>query len=103
MDGSALMIQGKKYTRTNVHKLPEKISGFNCTSKSDDETTCFFGELNPFSNFLQCSFEVAGIKYHSSEQFIQHMKARFLKTRNLQRQYSTPQPLENANSSLRAL
>ena len=77
MDGSTLLIQGKKYTRTNVHQLPEKISGFNCTSKSDDETICFFGELNPFSNFHPCSFEVAGIKYHSSEQFIQHMKARF--------------------------
>ena len=38
---------------------------------------CFFGELNPFSNFHPCSFEVVGIKYHSSEQFIQHMKARF--------------------------
>ena len=77
MDGSTLVIQGKKYTRSNVHQLPEKISGFNCTSKSDDETICFFGELNPFSNFHPCSFEVAGIKYHSSEQFIQHMKARF--------------------------
>ena len=77
MDGSTLVIQRKKYTRTNVHQLPEKISGFNCTSKSDDETICFFGELNLFSNFHLCSFEVAGIKYHSSEQFIQHMKARF--------------------------
>ena len=77
MDGSTLVIHEKKYTRTNVHQLPEKISGFNCTSKSDDETICFFGELNPFSNFHPCSFEVAGIKYHSSEQFIQHMKARF--------------------------
>ena len=51
MDGSTLVIQGKKYTRTNVHQLPEKISGFNCTSKSDDETICFFGELeNPCHN-----------------------------------------------------
>ena len=77
MNGSTLVIQGKEYTRTNVHQLPEKISGFNCTSKSDDETICFFGELNQFSNFYPCSFEVVGIKYHSSEQFIQHMKARF--------------------------
>ena len=34
MDGSTLVIQGKKYTRTNVHQLLEKISGFNCTSKT---------------------------------------------------------------------
>ena len=77
MDGSTLVIQGKKYTREKVHQLPEKINGFNCTSKIDDDTVCFFGELNPFSNSHPCSFEVAGIKYHSSEQFIQHMKARF--------------------------
>ena len=43
MDGSTLVIQGKKYTQTNVHQLPEKISGFNCTSKSDDETMFLWG------------------------------------------------------------
>ena len=93
MDGSTLVIQGKKYTRTNVHQLPEKISGFNCTPKSDDETICFFGELNPFSNFHLCSFGVAGIKYHSSEQFIQHTKAKFFddaKTANAIMNASTP-------------
>ena len=77
MDGSTLVIQGKKYTRENVHQLPEKINGYNCTTKTDENMVCFFGELNPFSNFHPCSFEVVGVKYHSSEQFIQHMKARF--------------------------
>ena len=77
MEGPTLVIQGKKYNRENIHQLPEKINGFNCTSKSSEDTICFFGELNPFSNFHPCTFEVAGIKYHSSEQFIQHMKARF--------------------------
>ena len=57
MEGSTLVIQGKKYNRENIHQLPEK--------------------LNPFSNFHPCNFEVAGIKYHSSEQYIQHMKARY--------------------------
>ena len=77
MDGSNLVTQGKKYTCENVHQLPEKINGFNCTSKSDSETICFLNPLNPFSYFHLCNFEVAGIRYHSSEQFIQHMKARF--------------------------
>ena len=77
MEGATLVIQGKKYNRENIHQLPEKINGFNCTSKTNGDTICFFGELNPFSNFHPCNFEVAAVKYHSSEQFIQHMKARY--------------------------
>ena len=61
MDGSTLVLQGKKFTRDNIHQLPEKLSGFNCTSKSNENTICYFGELNPFSNFHPCTFDVAGI------------------------------------------
>ena len=77
MEGSTLVIQGKKFTRENIHQLPEKINGFQCTSKSNEETICYFGELNPLSNFHPCTFEVAGVRYNTSEQFIQHTKARF--------------------------
>ena len=77
MDGSTLVLQGKKFTRDNIHQLPEKLSGFNCTSKSNKDTICYFGELNPFSNFHKCTFEVAGVRYSTSEQFIQHTKAQF--------------------------
>ena len=61
MDGSTLVLQGKKFTRDNIHQLPEKLSGFNCTSKSNKDIICYFGELNPFSNFHLCTFEVAGV------------------------------------------
>ena len=61
MEGSTLVLQGKKFTRDNIHQLPEKLSGFNCTSKSNEDTICYFGELNPFSNFHPCMFEVAGV------------------------------------------
>ena len=77
MDGSTLVIQGKKFTRDNIHQLPEKINGFQCTSKSNEDTICYFGELNPLSNFHLCVFEVAGVCYNTSEQFIQHTKAKF--------------------------
>ena len=77
MDGSSLVIQGKKFTCDNIHQLPEKLSGFNCTSKSNEDRICYFGELNPFSNFHPCVFEVAGVRYSTSEQFIQHTKAQF--------------------------
>ena len=77
MEGSTLVLQGKKFTHDNIHQLPEKLSGFNCTSKSNKDTICYFGELNPFSNFHPCTFEVAGVRYSTSEQFIQHTKAWF--------------------------
>ena len=34
----------------------------------------FFGELNPLSNFHLAPFNINGVNYHSSEQYIQHQK-----------------------------
>ena len=51
---------------------------FKITNKSNNNTTGFFGELNPLSNFHPCSFEVNGIQFHSSEQFNQYTKPVFL-------------------------
>ena len=61
------MIQGKKFTGDNIHQLPEKINGFQCTSKSNEDTICYFGELNPLSNFHLCTFEVAEVCNNTSE------------------------------------
>ena len=47
------------------------------TSKSDDNTVAFFGELNPFSNFHRCDFICESKNFHSSEQYIQWKKAEF--------------------------
>ena len=79
MEGTTLKIKGKHYTRENLHQLPEEISAFASTSKSNDNTLGFFGELNPLSNFDVCSFEWNGIRFHSSEQFIQYQKAMLFK------------------------
>ena len=75
MEGTTLKIKGKRYTRENLHQLPEEISAFASTSKSNDNILGFFGELNPLSNFHVCFFEWNGIRFHSSEQFIQYQKA----------------------------
>ena len=72
-----LVVQGKKYTASTIHKLPEDTNGFAASSRTDDNTLAFFGELNPFSNFHMSPFEVDGKSYHSSEQFIQEAKALF--------------------------
>ena len=79
MEGTTLKIKGKRYTRENLHQLPEEISAFASTSKSNDNTLGFFGELNPLSNFHVCFFEWNGIRFHSSEQFIQYQKAMLFK------------------------
>ena len=46
------------------------------TTKSDEKSLGFFGELCPLSNFYPSSFEFNGINYHSTEQLIQHQKAK---------------------------
>ena len=60
-----------------LHKLPQELCGVNINSKSTHEVLGFFGSLNPLSNFYPCSFTYKGKDYHSSEQYIQHMKAEF--------------------------
>ena len=77
LEGGNLIIKGKSYTSKNLHLLPEPLTGYNVSSKEGENHICFFGELNPFSNFHEASFTVDGITYHSSEQFIQYKKAKF--------------------------
>ena len=77
MDRDTIIIQGKRYNVKNLHQLPEEINAFSVTSKSDDTTIGFFGELNPLSNFHPAPFTYNNIQYHSSEQLIQHEKAEF--------------------------
>ena len=103
MDGSNLVIHGKKFNRDNIHQLPEKLSGFNCASKSNENTICYFGELNPFSNFHPCVFKVAGVRYSTSEQFIQHTKARFFedaKTANAIMNTVTPRECKQLSTNI---
>ena len=52
------------------------------SSKISDTHIGFFGELNPFSNFHEASFEILGMKFHSAEQFIQYQKAKLFMDTN---------------------
>ena len=79
MEANNLIIKGVTYTVNNLANLPEEINGYNSTSKQDNNSIGFFGELNPMSNFHRCNFEVEGITYHSAEQFIQREKAVYFK------------------------
>ena len=77
LEDNYLVIHGKKYGTSDLHKLPNDLSGFHASSKIDDKNAvhAFFRELSPFSNFHPAHFKVDGVEYNSSEQFIQNQKA----------------------------
>ena len=47
------------------------------TSRENEHTVGFFGEINPLSNFYPSSFSHKGVDYISSEQLIEANKAKF--------------------------
>ena len=77
LDGGDLVILGKRYNTNNLHTLPSPLSGFHATSRSENNILGFFGELNPLSNFHSAAFYVNDQSFHSSEQYIQLMKAKY--------------------------
>ena len=77
LDGPQLVIDGKCYSRANLHTLPEDLNTTALCSKTNEDSIAFFGELHPLSNFHQCSFSVEDNTFHSSEQYIQWKKACF--------------------------
>ena len=81
LEGSDLIIKGKKLH--NLTELPEDLSGHKVTSRTSNNVTCFFGELNPLSNFHRCCFTCNGITFSSSEQFIQYTKCKYFNNNEL--------------------
>ena len=77
LEGGALIIKGRRYTSKNLDLLPDALTSFKVSSKETDTHLGFFGELNNLSNFREAMFEVDGLKFHSSEQWIQYQKSKF--------------------------
>ena len=78
--GDKLIIGRSKYgvyPRNNLHQLPPDLSPANSCKKEDDTAFVFFGKHNPLSNFYPCSINIEGVKYTSSEQYIQEQKSIF--------------------------
>ena len=50
LEGDWLVIHGKRFSLENLHNLPKELDVFKITSKSNNNTIGFFGELNPLSN-----------------------------------------------------
>ena len=76
LEGAKFILDGKSYSKESLHKLPEKISSYNVSTKQNDEVVGFFGELSPFSNFHPSPFRYKEYDYHCAEQLIQHEKAK---------------------------
>ena len=72
-----LILKGRPYTVNTLSQLPDELNVFSVTSKENEHCVGFFGEINPLSNFFPAPFQIDGIRYISSEQFIQSEKAKF--------------------------
>lgn len=72
-----LIIDGKIYTASDLHKLPADFSKESLSTQTQDEVTAFFSKDSKLSNFYPCCFTVDNIKYMSVEQFYTAKKALF--------------------------
>ena len=77
LEDDKIVLKGKPYTVNMLNQLPEELNTFKVTSKEDESTIGFFGEINPLSNFFPSSFIHEGTQYMSSEQWIQSTKAKY--------------------------
>ena len=77
LEASTLVIKGTNYTVSTIHELPSELNAFNISSRKNSNVLGFFGKMNVLSNFYPCEFEHLGIKFNSSEQLIQYVKAEF--------------------------
>lgn len=95
LDGNQLVLDGKQYTKENLHQLPKKLDPVKVATKSTEDAIGFFGELCPLSNFYHSPFLFDEVNYHSSEQMIQHMKAKLFGDKAVQKLIlSAKSPLE---------
>ena len=79
MEDDKVVIKGKHYGLNNLDELPNDLETFKITTKEDESSIAFFGELNPLSNFHPARFSINETVYSTSEQYIQHTKALFFK------------------------
>ena len=77
LEGTDLVIWGKKYNWNNLEELPQNLSTHTVSSRQDASYYGFFGKLNSLSNFYPAPFIHEGIHYSTSGQYIQARKAEF--------------------------
>ena len=79
LDGTDLIIRGKRYSFENLFELPQNLNPEVVSSRQDAMHYGFFGEFNPLSNFHPAVFTCNGTQYCHTKQFIQATKAALAK------------------------
>ena len=77
LEDDKIVLKGRAYTVNTLNQLPEELNAFKVTSRENETTVGFFGEINQLSNFYPSPFLYNGVRYVSSEQFIQSNKAKY--------------------------
>ena len=76
LEDDKLVLKRRTYNVNTLNQLPEELNVFKVTSKENEHTIGFFGEINPLPHFYPASFVHEGVQYISSEQLIQANKAK---------------------------
>ena len=56
LEEDRLILKGRPYTVNTLSQLPDKLNVFSVTSKEDEHSVGYFGEINPLSNFFPTPF-----------------------------------------------
>ena len=87
LDADRLIINGTAYTVNDLGWLPVDLAPYKAAQKTDEKTVAFHGTHSPYSNFHRAPFVLDGIKFDTSEHYIQHQKATLFKVSHTHRQF----------------
>ena len=73
----ALIIQGRRYTVTDLDKLPPELDPAKLATREVGDMLLFFGGQCTLSNFHMSDFDIDGVMYNTSEKFYVKQKAEF--------------------------
>lgn len=74
--GDKLILNGQRYSKNELHKLPDPIKPEKVSTKTENGITAFFTKDSPLSNFYPCKFKVGSLTYNCGEQFLTVAKAK---------------------------
>ena len=77
LEEDKIVLKGRRYDVNTLNQLPDELNVFKVTTRENVSTIGYFGEINPLSNFYPTPFTHEGVRYISSEQFIQASKAKY--------------------------
>lgn len=76
-------INGEKYGREDLHRLPEELSPERIYTPSSDKAMVFFTKHSPFSNHFHSPFTLDGLRFVCIEQYLAVQKAYLAKDKDL--------------------